>query len=399
MASTPGSSAPGPPASDATLKAIDDLATRAGIRRVHVLGWRDLDDDEAGGSELHADSILSIWARAGLRITMRTSASGGRPPVDVRHGYTVSRRGGRYSVFLRTPAAELAGRLGRADALVEIWNGMPFLSPMWWRGPSVVWMHHVHGPMWDQTLPPLQAKLGHLIEERLAPPWYRRRSIVTLSPSSLEEMVEEQGFDRDAVTVIPPGIGPAFTPGGERSLHPRVVAVGRLAPVKDFPRLVKLMHRARARVPDLELVIVGEGYVRDDLAALVSELDAGDWVRLAGHVSDDELIELYRSAWMVASTSTREGWGMTLTEAAATGTPAVVTDIAGHADAVHHDRSGLLATTDDQLVDATVRVITDRALRRRLEEGALARAAELTWEACALANFEVLAQDALRRRR
>jgi len=100
----------------------------------------------------------------------------------------------------------------------------------------------------------------------------------------------------------------------------------------------------------------------------------------------------------VASASVREGWGMTLTEAAACATPTVATDIAGHADAVAVGRSGLLATTDADLTGLVVDVMTDAGLRARLQEGALERAGELTWEAAALDNFRVLADDALRRR-
>ena len=46
-----------------------------GVRRVHVLAWRDLDDPDAGGSELHADEVMRRWADAGLDITHRTSAA------------------------------------------------------------------------------------------------------------------------------------------------------------------------------------------------------------------------------------------------------------------------------------------------------------------------------------
>src|SRR5690606_37423452 len=125
-------------------------------------------------------------------------------------------------------------------------------------------------------------------------------------------------------------------PGGQRSVRPMVVAVGRLMPSKRYDSLIRIAHRVRADVHDLELVIVGEGYEADNLRNLVAELDASSWVRFAGRVSDDDLVSLYQSAWVVASASVSEGWGMTLTEAAACGTPAVATDIAGHRDAVEH---------------------------------------------------------------
>jgi glycosyltransferase involved in cell wall biosynthesis len=251
--------------------------------------------------------------------------------------------------------------------------------------------------MWTQTLGPL-GRAGIVLEERLAPPFYRRRPIVTLSPSSKRELVDDLGFREESVTVVPPGINPFFTPGGERSPTPLVVAVGRLAPVKDFPRLVRVVARARDRVGELDLVIVGEGYHRDEVLAEVDRVGGRDWVHLPGRVDDEELRALYRRAWVAASASTREGWGMTLTEAAACGTPTVATDIPGHADAVAAGRSGLLGTTDDELTGALATVLGDEDERRRLSAGALQRAAELSWEAAALANFRVLAADAVARR-
>lgn len=389
-----------PSATDA-VEAVAELAEKAGIERIHVFGWRDLDDDEAGGSEVHADAIEAVWAKAGLKVTHRTSSSQRRPPADLRNGYRVSRRGNRYLVFPRAAAAEVFGTLGRADAVIEIWNGVPFLSPLWWHGPTAIWLHHVHGPMWQQSLPSPVAPLGNLLEERLAPPFYRRVPVVTLSPSSRDELVHELGFDQSHVTVIPPGIDSFFSPldaadpGRGRSPTPLAVAVGRLTPVKDFCRLIRIMAAARTRLDRLELVIVGEGYMREEIEAQVDAVDGRDWVHLPGRISDDELLDLYRRAWIAASASTREGWGMTLTEAAACGTPAVATDIAGHADAIHAGRSGLLARTDDDLADLVAEVMSDPDLLARLQRGALERAAELTWDATALANFRVLADDAL----
>ena len=378
------------PLSDAGRARMVELADQAGVRRIHMLGWRDLDDDEAGGSEVHASTVAALWAQAGLEITMRSSASVGRSAVGFRDGYRVVRRGSRYGVFPRAAAAEITGRHGPCDALVEIWNGMPFASPLWWRGPHAVWLHHVHGPMWNMALGDTLGRVGRLLEERLAPPLYRRVPVVTLSQSSEAELIDELGFDRARVGVVEPGIDARYSPGGSRSDSPLVVAVGRLAPVKRFPMLIRAAARARERIGDLQLVIVGEGYTRPDVVATIDEVGGHDWVRLAGHVSDDELIGLYRSAWCVASASEREGWGMTLTEAAACGTPAVVTNIAGHSDATRDELSGLLCDGEKGLTDGLVRLLGDATVRARLQAGALDRAAELTWEHTAIANLEVL---------
>jgi glycosyltransferase involved in cell wall biosynthesis len=85
---------------------------------------------------------------------------------------------------------------------------------------------------------------------------------------------------------------------------------------------------------------------------------------------------------------------MTLTEAAACGTPAVATAIAGHTDAVLDGESGLLVDDVKDLAGALGRVLGDEVLRSRLSKGALARARWYTWDATARRALEALAEGA-----
>jgi glycosyltransferase involved in cell wall biosynthesis len=370
------------------------IATEAGLRRIHFVAWRDLEDPEAGGSELHAHKIASRWAAAGLDVTFRTSAVPGAPAALTRDGYRVVRQAGRYAVF---PGAAWEGiRMGHrpGDALVEIWNGMPFLSPLWYRGPRIIFLHHVHAEMWGMVLPPTLARLGDLVERRIAPRFYRSSRVVTLSESSRLEIVDMLRLRADRVTVAPPGVDDRFEPGGHRSPTPLVVAVGRLVPVKRFDVLMRALAEVKTGQAELQAVIVGEGYERPALEALRDELGAADWISLPGRVDDGELVDWYRRAWVVASSSQREGWGMTLTEAAACGTPAVATAIAGHADAVLDGASGVLVDDPADLPDALGRVLGDDVLRSRLSKGALARARWFTWDATARRALEALAEEA-----
>lgn len=366
---------------------VDDLLARD-VKRVHVLAWRDLDDPDAGGSEVHADEFMRRWAAAGLAVTHRTSAAVGQPATSRRNGYEVIRRGSRYTVFPRTIMGELAGTMGRYDALVEIWNGVPWFSPIWRRRPGITFLHHVHGPMWDQILPGPLASFGRALEARIAPPFYRRGLTATPSDATREELLE-LGFRPDRVTAIPNGTDPVFSPGGHKTAQPSIVAVGRLAPVKRFALLIESAIEARRTVPDLTLTIVGDGPDGDDLRQLVSARSAGDWITFAGRVDHADLVDHYRRAWVVASASLAEGWGLSMTEGAGCGTPAVASDIRGHRSSVIDGVTGVLAPPD-QLGAALVRVLTGDALRLRLGQAALERARALTWDASALGVMAVL---------
>ena len=198
------------------------------------------------------------------------------------------------------------------------------------------------------TLPSPLAEAGNLLESRLAPPLYRRSRIVTLSESSRHEIVALPGIRKNRVTVVPPGI--------DRRVLARWSTLGSTA------RGGRRSARARQELPEADRDpgaspredsrSRGGHRRRGNRSDPASRRGCGSWARTAtstfpaGSVSD-ELVDLYRRAWVVASTSIREGWGMTVSEAAACETPAVATRIPGHVDAIDHGLTGMLADRDE----------------------------------------------------
>jgi glycosyltransferase involved in cell wall biosynthesis len=388
-----GDSNPGSQGSLDPKAVLAEEVKRSGMSRIRVVAWRDLDDPEAGGSELHAHKILERWASAGLSVSLRTSKAEGKPAVGHRSGYQVMRSSGRYGVFPSVVLGGMKQRRTNWDATVEIWNGMPFFSPLWASEPRVVFLHHVHAEMWDMVLPKPLAKVGYFVESRLAPPFYKRSRIVTLSDSSKQEIVSRLGIPAEHVVVVPPGIDEDFRPGNEKTPWPSVLAVGRLVPVKRFDMLIEALCALKVRHPDLKATIVGEGYLRDDLLALARAKGADSWLSMPGKVTREELLTLYQSSWVLSSASSREGWGMTITEAAACGTPAVVTRTVGHCDALQHGKTGLLVEGVGGLLAGLDGVLSHAGFRRRLGQAALSSASRLSWDATALATFRVLARQ------
>jgi glycosyltransferase involved in cell wall biosynthesis len=151
-------------------------------------------------------------------------------------------------------------------------------------------------------------------------------------------------------------------------------------------------------VPDARLAVVGAGPEHDRLVALAASLGVAEVVEFVGWVTPDELVDWYRRAWVVATASRREGYGLTLLEAAACGTPGVASRIPGHVDAVVEGVTGLLGEDEGDLADALVQVLTDAELRARLQAGALEHAAHYGWDRTAAGILDALCEDADRRR-
>ena len=123
------------------------------------------------------------------------------------------------------------------------------------------------------SLRPL-AGVGRLTEARLAPPFYRRGLTLTPSEATRDELLG-LGFRGDRVVAVNNGVDPKFRPGGNRSPVPLVVCVGRLAPVKRQDELIEAAVVARRRVPDLRLMIIGDGPMRADLQAQITAARGG----------------------------------------------------------------------------------------------------------------------------
>lgn len=326
-------------------------------RRILVLNWRDVRHPQAGGAEAYAHEIARRWVAAGARVTWLTAREGRAPRSETIDGVRVLRAGGALGVYLRT-AARLV-RVRGADAVVDCQNGVPFFSPLFLAPavPVVQLVHHVHQDQFATRFSRAGAALGRLLEGRVARRVYAGRLSVAVSVSTRQEMRRRLGF-RDPVAVVPNGTAPAG-PRGSRAARPTVVLVSRLVPHKRVDLLLHAVAAAVARVPDLQVHVVGGGPELATLRHTAVELGVGSAVTLHGRLPDARRNELLRSAWLTTSTSDGEGWGCAVLEAAAAGVPCLALRAPGIRDSVVEGRTGWLVDDPGRLGDALVRALTE----------------------------------------
>lgn len=145
-----------------------------------------------------------------------------------------------------------------------------------------------------------------------------------------------------------------------------VLFVGRLHVLKSVDTLLRAAARLRTRIPNLLVLLVGEGYERERLAALNLELGTYDLVRFCGTTSQPE--HYFGVADLFVLPSVCEGFGLVVLEAFRAGVPVVASRIEGLSELIDHGRNGLLFTPrdDEQLADQIARLYTDTVLRQRI---------------------------------
>src|SRR4029077_3314714 len=103
-----------------------------------------------------------------------------------------------------------------------------------------------------------------------------------------------------------------------------IVFVGRLIDDKKVDVLLHAVHRLLGELPDVRCTIVGDGPESEPLERLAASLSLGANVRFAGHVEDGQTFALMKAAKVFALPSIREGFGITVIEAQASGCVPVV---------------------------------------------------------------------------
>ena len=371
------------------------MVPAADARPLHILVLADRDwthhDTGGNGANLHAQ--LSRWVEWGNKVTVVAGDYPGAQRVE-RYGprMIVHRMGTRSTVFPRAILAVMRG-IGRdADVVLEVINGITFLTPLWLRKPRVAIVHHVHRELYLEEFPRFGLPLFWLLERLPLRLLYRRTPFLTISNSARDDLARE-GIPPQNVTVEYLGVDPGKFGGGgpeSRAPEPHLIFVGRLKAYKNVETLFDVLES----VPGAILDVVGEGDHRPDLEVEIERRGLGERVRMHGYVDEETKAELYRRAWVNLTASQSEGWSLTVMEAALCGTPSAALAVGGLAESIVDGETGFLARDTTELTDRVRRLVDSPDLRERFGAAARQRASGFTWDRSAQAFLDVLRRAA-----
>ena len=381
--------------------------------KILVVNYRDRKHPAAGGAEKHLHRIFSQIVEAGHKVVLLTTAFPGCKSREIVDGIEVVRRGG--DLLFQLTVALNVKRLDRKygfDVVVEDLNKLPLFTPFLTRKPVVVQMHH----LWRSSIfheAAFPVALAVWLVERLIPWCYRRQPFVVVSPSTKHELAEI-GVDENRISVVYNGsddeVLKTMEPGSDdevpKTMEPSALAdrpveaagmpyflwLSRVHRYKGIWTALEAFEKFAANHPDVKLLVAGDGPVLKKIPAWLKLHRLEDRVSLLGFVSSEKKRELLRGAVALLQTSFKEGWGLTVVEAAKLGTTTIASDVPGLRDSVRNGETGLLFPVGDSHTCALEmdRLYGDDDLCRRLSEEARVYAGEFRWEVAAEKTLDLL---------
>lgn len=338
------------------------------------LNHRDPKHPLAGGAEVRIHEIGKRLVQNGHTVKLICERWSGSEKIEFLDGIEVIRIGNKYTIHLEAPL--IINRFSNCSIIIDdIAHAFPWGSQFFTNKPVIGQIHHVHQNVLNFELHPALAKTLAFSERAIK--YYK--AVIVVSESTKKALIN-LGVSENRMRVIPNGIDTDFYKPMAKSSSPTILWVGRVKRYKRVDHVLLAFSLIEKLLPDAKLIIVGTGDYIETLKKLARKLKLKNIVFL-GFVEEQEKVMLMASSWVIVSSSFVEGWGMTITEGAACGTPAVAYDVGGLRDSVSNNETGLLVSDGNinALAQNLLRVLQDTQLRIKLGNNALIRAKHFGW--------------------
>ncbi len=230
--------------------------------------------------------------------------------------------------------------------------------------------------------------------------WARR--IVAVSTQTKNDIASLYAVPAERIAVVYNGINPVYTSQRDAALraslreryrigHPYVIAVGSDIPRRNYARMLEAMIAVWKGAPALRLLLAGQNdWLTTPVFRQAQETGVLDRIIFVRGPTDAELAQLYRDATLTCCASSFEGFGMSVLESMACGTPVACSDMRSLREVA--DDAALYFPHDDPetMGESVAGLLQDVEYRRQLKYRGLARAAKFTWATAARLVLAIL---------
>ncbi len=353
-----------------------------------ILNWKDIKHPNVGGAEIIVYELAKRMVRDGHNVTWFCRNFIFAKPDEKYDGINVVRKGNLITTYFYAPLYYWKLK-EKPDVVIDMSNTIYWQTPLWaFKSRKVAYLNQLGQEVFDyEYIKPL-AVLGKIIE-KLQYLTYRGMKFICYSNSTKEDLIS-MGAKKKNIDVFKLGLDHSRYLPGEKSKTPLFLCVSRLVKMKRNDVVIRAMKQVVKKYPSAKLAIAGYGYDRKRLQLLRDYLELENSVYFQDEDNlffdknvKDVKIKLMQSAWVMVFPSVKEGWGMTVTECAACGTPSIVSDVTGLRDSVVKDKTGLILAKNpksEEVANAMIKIIENEKLRKTLSENSIKWSKNFTWD-------------------
>lgn len=353
------------------------------------LSWKDTLHPQAGGAEVVLGELSRRLLAEGHEVTVLTAMYPGAQAYETDGGLTYIRVGeNRYLHSFKALAYYLRHLRNKYDVVVEVVNTAPYFSSLLGGAAKrLLFYHQLARDVWFHEAPFGLSQIGYYLLEPIATKLLAssRATTIAMSPSTKADLMRF-GFTNNNLHVLSEAI--TLSPIEDLSkitkfVQPTILSFGSLRSMKRTVDQIKAFEIAKKSLPDLQLKIAGQSHRHYGQKVLraIAESPYHASIEYLGPVDQATKRRLMQRSHIIAGTSVKEGWGLTITEAASQGTPGVVYNVDGLRDSVRHGQTGLVTPTDPQaLADGILALLTNEDRYRRMQQAAWQWSKELTFD-------------------
>lgn len=367
--------------------------------RILFFNWRDTKHTWGGGAETYIQETAERLVQSGHKVTIFCGNDNKSPRNEVVNGVQIVRRGGNYTVYFWAFIYYTLRFRKYFDIVIDCENGIPFLTPLYVRKPIFLLIHHIHQDVFRRHLMFPFSEIAAYIESDVMTFLYKHHYILTVSESSKKQILALGLGTEDTIDVVNPGIETKLFRRKKKTTEPSLVYVGRLKPYKNVHVAIKAFRKVLDEFPSAIFTIAGDGESMDDLQKLAKNLDMKDNIKFLGQVTDQQKADLFAKSWVAVQPSTVEGWGITVIEANAAGTPVVASHVKGLQESVVDNETGILVPVNQSkmFAAAITGLFSNKKKRSKLSSNALKWSKNFSWDKSAK-NFCLVMEKRMERK-
>ncbi|GBU24325.1 glycosyl transferase [Fibrobacteria bacterium R8-3-H12] len=349
--------------------------------KILILNYRDRTHPLAGGAEVHLHRIFGKLAELGHEVVLFATSYKGAEKTETIDGIKIMRQGSdtffQFNVLFKVP--KLIKEF-KPDIIVEDLNKLPLFSPCITKIPKLIQIHH----LWKLSIfkeASFPIAFAVWLGERLIPYVYKKCHFAAVSPSAKKELCE-LGIAKEKISVIYNGTENEYLDVEkvrDKSLY--FLWLGRFRKYKGVWVAFEAFRIFSKKHPDVKLLFAGSGPEEAKMRKRAKRFGLENKVEFLGMVEAKEKMELMGKALGLLQTSFKEGWGLTVIEAAACGTASIASNVSGLCDSVKDGETGLLFKAGNAADCAKkMEMLCDNGvLRNKLESEARSYAGSFDW--------------------